>query len=202
MLRIDTFYTSNAIEHLNGYLSRLRGEGARECARDIAAIVRAGNRRARLAGTDKDGRPMAPLRSARKGKYRGASGPPLAPFGDKSRIIANFYAEESVSAGGGFEIRAGWRNVLSDPPRGRGARGWINRKISRVTGRGRVPFLAYHFAGTPPMPKRDAAGIDPKTRAEVEARWRLWYRGTQTPAAPARQGVMSRLRRVASFLGF
>lgn len=201
MLRIDTFYTSQAIGHINGYLNRLRGEGARECARDVAAIVRAGNRRARLAGTDKDGRPMAPLRSKRTGKYKGASGPPLAPFGERSRIVANFYADESVAPGGGWEIRAGWRNVLSDPPRGRGFRGLVRRTFGRAFNTGRVPFLAYHFAGTPPLPRRDAAGIDPKTRDEIEARWRLWYRGPQQPAA-ARSGWTGRLARAAALFGF
>lgn len=202
MLRIDTYYTSQAISLLNGYLNRLRGEGAADCARDVAAIVRAGNRRARLGGIDKDGRSLTPLKSERTGKYRGASGPPLAPFGERSRIIANFYAIPRSAPGGGWEITAGWRNVLSDPPRGRGLSGFLRRTISRATGSGRVPFLAYHFAGTPPMPRRDCAGIDPTTRAEVEARWRLWYQGPRTQAPTTTGGWGARLARAAAFFGF
>ncbi len=47
----------------------------------IGRLVVDGNRQGLLAGTDKMGKPLARLKSTRKGKYKGATGPPLVPFG-------------------------------------------------------------------------------------------------------------------------
>lgn len=91
----------------------------------------------RLAGLDKNGRPLAPVKyrpvkgaggksskgvRRRKGsarsnygnlsgsEYRKLSGPPLAPRGRASRVISNYFAEASIE-NGKWSVEAGWKDI-------------------------------------------------------------------------------------------
>lgn len=111
----------------------------------IAGAIERGNRAGRLAGTDGRGRALTPLRSKRKGKYKGATGPPLAPFRDRSRVVTNFRATWRQQ-GTAWALEMGWADIVS---------------------RRGVPFLIYHLTGARPQPKRDIAGLSPRTQAEL-----------------------------------
>jgi hypothetical protein len=115
------------------HLAIATGRGSGAFMQRLATAVTDDNREARLRGVDRLGRPLAPLRSARKGKYRGATGPPLAPFGASSQVVTRFKVATSITSNGG-RLRAGW-----DGP----------------------PYLGYHFVGAGHNPVRDLAGITP-----------------------------------------
>ena len=152
-------------------------------------ILFEGNRRGVLAGTGGDGnllprvsyrlglrsavprvRMRGALRLTRRAvssrDYLHASGPPLAPFGEASRVISNF-ATRAVQSGHEYYVECGWIDVLSRPTRNRPAE----------------PFLKYHFrsaglalAKTAPFPKRDLRGVRPITVPKLRAATEQWIR--------------------------
>lgn len=159
-------------------------------------ILYEGNRRGVLAGTGGNGQPLKPvtyrlgLRSAvprvrmraslrltrrvvSSRDYLHASGPPLAPFGESSRVISNF-ATRAVQYGYEYYVECGWIDVLSKPTKNRPAE----------------PFLKWHFrsenaavAKLARFPRRDLRGVRPATAkllAEARDRWirQLVKRGT------------------------
>ena len=79
-------------------------------------LIEEDNRRGILAGTDGWGHPLQLPLSKRKGKYKGATGPPLAPFGEKSRTIANFRTAHGRDGINYFALGA-WEDVLMPRPR-------------------------------------------------------------------------------------
>lgn len=109
------------------------------------------NRRGVLAGIDGYGHPMAPLAPSTI-KHRKGTGPPLAPMGAASRVIANFRTAYGRD-GEKWVAFGAWENVLSK--------------------RG-IPFLPFHFQGRPALnlPRRDLAHI----RAEGHRQARLELR--------------------------
>jgi hypothetical protein len=115
------------------HLAIARGQGSGALMAKLAAAVTEDNREARLRGVDRYGRPLAPLRTPRKGRYKGATGPPLAPFRESSDVVARFRVATSITADGG-RLRAGWQGVS---------------------------YLGYHLAGAGHNPVRDVAGITP-----------------------------------------
>lgn len=189
MLKFSVFWQQNAVAKLQQYLSMMQGPGARTLAQNIAQAIRDGNRDDRLRGVNRYGRPLVPLKSARKGKYEGAGGPPLAPFGDRSRVVTHFRATVGYSSNAkGFQVTAGWDPILSEPPRGMRARdkrgryaGWNTRagrsftwKTRTGATRSRIPFLPFHLEGSGHNPKRDIAGISPKTWKKIQTLWWAW----------------------------
>lgn len=135
-------------------------------------LLRDGNSIDRMAGRDANGRALVPWR-VRRGKYRGATGPTLAPFGLLSRSIRSFYAE--------------WRGqVLAAGFRGPG-----------------VEILAYHALGRAGTGRkgqvtgivRDVLGVSPQTIQALRDEFRITFR-----EALARRAVAVG-RRAASFAG-
>ena len=108
---MDVFYTPKALKSLDRKLEFIAGSGSRKLARDIAAAVVLGNEHDRLRGLDRYGRPQ-PAVKARKGRYKGSTGPPLAPSRSASRVVANFDAKVKGSKPP-YRIVAGWRGVVS-----------------------------------------------------------------------------------------
>lgn len=121
-------------------------------------IIEEDNRRGILAGTDGWGHPLKALLSKRKGKYKGATGPPLAPFGPKSRTIANFRTAHGRDGLNYFALGA-WEDVLSDPTKNTP---------------GGVAFLPFHFRGEGRLPVRDLAHIRPWGETHARAALRTW----------------------------
>lgn len=110
-------------------------------APDVVRAVQEGNRRARLAGLDKNGQPLAPLKGTSL-KHREGSGEPLDPRGDGSRAVTNLV-------------------VIAEP--------FANSLRLNVAYHG-AGFLLYHARGqSRGAPVRDILGIDPQTQAEVDA---------------------------------
>ena len=79
-------------------------------------------------------------------KRRPGSGPPLAPRGTASRVVALFRVEQEP----GFDqitLRGRWPNV---------------------------PWMKYHVTGTRNMPSRDPAGIRPHGWQQLAAEFHAW----------------------------
>jgi hypothetical protein len=164
------------LKTLDAKLAQVKGPGSRKLAVDLAAAVELGNEHDRLNGLDRYGRPQTPLKSKRKGKYAGAKGPPLAPFGAASRVVRNFKAKVKGSRPP-YSILAGWEGVVSDkgvpflPFHDQGA--VLRRRSKGPGGGGRPGIFARAFAriraavtGVGYLPKRPIFGISPNT-------WRL-----------------------------
>jgi hypothetical protein len=114
-----------------------------------------------LAGTDRDGRPLAPL-AARTIRYRrSATGradphaPPLIPARRRSRAIANYRVTSFRKSTGTWLILGAWANVLSTKG---------------------VPFLGFHADGTRHLPVRDIFGVRPEGRRQIGAALKAWIR--------------------------
>ena len=137
------------------------------------ALIVEGNRRGVLSGRDGNDQPMPPLKYrggrgkrtfARKGgvhgttlflpgegggsssAYRNATGPRLAPFGERSRSIAN------LVTGHGREGKNVWYAVG----------GWLD-----VVSRKGVPFLPFHFRGGPHLPRYDLRPVSQQERTKA-----------------------------------
>lgn len=121
------------------FLRRMVGLDLNLLAERLAPVLINGNRRRAERGLGGKGETLTPLRSKRKGKYKGATGPPLAPFGPDSRSANVSVAIEMMS-----EDHA--RITLS----------WDD-----------MPWLIAHIRGDFPLPVRDIAHIDPETWDEV-----------------------------------
>lgn len=160
---------------LNKVLDRLIQGGAdlTYLAAKVESIVTEDHTRAILMGVDKDGVSFTPVtyrddsvaRTVGRNRYnrgvgaamtgpndnlssaayRRLTGPPLAPRGKKSRIIANF-ATRSGFGGAAWKIEAALLGV--------------------VDAKGR-PFMHYHFEGRGRLPRRDDRGIRPWGREEI-----------------------------------
>jgi hypothetical protein len=143
--------------------------------RRIQAIMQEDHTRAILGGLDKDGTPFASVtyrggtilpvkRGDKSGKgigpalqnefgnlsssqYRRLTGPPLAPRGRNSRIIAN-YATEAGKSGNQWFVQSFLDDIVS---------------------RKGVPFMQYHFTGAGRNPIRDDRGIRPWGRERILA---------------------------------
>jgi hypothetical protein len=137
-LKVETSFSRSAA--LERHLATAKGRGAAGLMAQLSTAVTEDNRAARLRGVDRYGVPLAPLRSERKGKYKGKTGPPLAPSGAASRVVTHFRVQTSRTAAG-WVLLAGWDDVVS-------ARG--------------VPFLPFHLQGKGRNPVRNIGGITPQ----------------------------------------
>lgn len=144
---MNVYYQGKALKNLDAKMAFIKGRGAQILSEKIAEAVAEGNAYDRTNGRDKDGRPIAPLRSPRKGALKGATGPPLAPQGAASRVVRNFRSE-ARRRGGQWRITAGWQGVTS---------------------RAGVPFLPFHDMGAGRLPRRPIFGVSPRTRARINA---------------------------------
>lgn len=135
-------------------------------------ILEEDNREARLAGQDGWGIPLAAvtyrpnpvkgaadLRILRNNNltndwYRELSGPPLAPRGDESRTIKNFYTGHG-RIGTTWQVLGGWQDVLSVDD---------------------YPFLGAHFRGEGYLPIRNLAHVRPTAMARVKERLHTFAR--------------------------
>lgn len=155
------------------YLARIRNmaNATRDPSEIIERLERIAwedNRDGLLAGTDKDGRPLARLAKSTIEHRRSAVGaaspnnPPLIPAGKQSRAIANYRVGTDIMARGSWRIVGVWENVLSKQG---------------------VPFMGYHFTGTRNrdgsvrMPKRDINGLRPEGMRKMSAALKEWLRG-------------------------
>jgi hypothetical protein len=105
------------------------------------------NLEARLAGVDKDGQALAPLRHGRpltpaEIRDRGGDGPPLAPRGAGSRVVTEFEVDIIPVGNGDIIIQGSWP---------------------------RIPWLALHSIGAGRLPVRDIISdpIRPDMLADV-----------------------------------
>lgn len=147
-----------ALEDLLAEAPRLN----RVAARELAEVVREANRIERRAGRDADGAPLRPVRT-RIGRYAGASGPPLLPFGDASRAIAGFTVNE-VRTPTGFTLVCGHRSV--GPPILRyHAEGRAGTGVPIVRDGSLVAFRG--LRGRTTGIRRDVLGIGPTGRASI-----------------------------------
>jgi hypothetical protein len=134
-------YRPQHAARINEHLQAISGPGAQRFGQAVSKALTEGNRDDRLRGVDRRGRTLKELKWPRKGKYAGATGPPLAPFGEASRSIALYFARVTRRA-------AGW--TLTAGFSGPGAE-----------------ILGHHAAGAPPNPVRDVFGVTPRTWAVV-----------------------------------
>jgi len=126
-------------------------------------ILQEDNRRSAMAGLDGSGQPLQPVTYRPKpvkrvnytilrnnnltsSHYRSLSGPPLAPRGERSRIVTNFRTASAELSDGRWTAIGAWEDVLS------------------VHG---VSFLRYHFTGSGNLPVRDLRGIRPNVKVEA-----------------------------------
>lgn len=98
-----------------GPLMRLLGELERPDLRPLAETLRGimieDNRSGLLAGTDRNGKPMAPVRQSTIDRGRGGDGPPLNPRESSSRAVADYDVEIQDNTRGGQTLIGGWRGT-------------------------------------------------------------------------------------------
>lgn len=129
---------------------------------DLEQLLHTENRRAILAGLDKDDR-MMPITKRQLDPRRSASlgaGPPLAPHDGVSRVITEFRTQIEEGEGGAVNIVGMW------PGAG---------------------FLRYHSDTGQPrtlLPVRDIVGIRPSTRAQIEKRVSKFTEDFRIPMGP------------------
>jgi len=133
------------------------GHKGDELIKTIQGLLISGNREGLLAGTNKAGSPLAPLTSERKGPYRGATGPPLAPFGTQSTAIDNFLTVNTTE-GDSRTIIAGWSGTST-----------------RL--KGNLKILEYHIRGVGRLPVRDIGGVRPNTWNDIKIAIRKFKAG-------------------------
>ena len=119
-------------------------------------IIYDDNRRGLLAGLDKDGQPLIPLQSKRKGKYKGAQGPVLSPFSEHSRAIANLVTAHLQDAQGRYVAFGAWDDANNDG------------------GPNYADLIAWHAVGAGNLPIRDVIGIRPDGVREAETALEDW----------------------------
>ncbi len=131
----------NGLDVLDSIRDRLRGlanPDLRPLAETLRGVLIEDNRRGLLAGTDGQGRPLAPL--AASTSKRDGSHSPLLPQGENSPLIRD-YVVKVEPAGDGLHVQAGW----SPEP----------------------PGLRYQRTGTSHSPARDPVGLRPDGEARV-----------------------------------
>lgn len=80
-------------------------------------------------------------------QYKALTGPPLAPQGDHSRVIANYQTASGQVGPGHFVAEGKWFDVVD------------------IKGN---PFLEHHFDGDGYLPRRDLRGVRPWGIAEAK----------------------------------
>lgn len=114
--------------------------------RELSRIFQDENRRARLAGVDRDEGPLVDIAEVTRRTRRSASGHadpsayPLVPGGEESRVVANHRVVTDVRPNG-LTITAGWVGI---------------------------PWLRHHIEGAGRLPVRDIAGATPEAIQFVE----------------------------------
>lgn len=133
----------------------------------VAAEAKADHNRRGRAGRNVNDGEMTPLASPRKGRYKGATGPPRLPFGDRSGVIANFDVEVHQLPNG-WELRQGYRDGARASAGGVFAR--LKRKLF-VGGTRDVPFTQlakWQEDGAGRNPRgRETLGISPTFRRRL-----------------------------------
>jgi hypothetical protein len=182
------------LERLQARLRRIANPDATPLMASWMRIIDEDSRRGIMAGTDKDGAPLARVTyrpvGPKKGhakhykspKYRGAynpgvggnlsssqyrkmTGPPLAPRGVQSRVITN--------------LKTGYQRLYT----GRTAGAWEAFAYwDEVVNKKGETFLHYHFQGASgggrkhnvTLPKRDLRGVRPEGREQARRALRAW----------------------------
>jgi hypothetical protein len=135
-----------------GTLARPDAEAIRPLMESWERAIDQDNRRGVLAGTDKDDRELTPVKK-RTGRYKGATGPPLAPFGAASRVIANLVTGHFQASETQWVAVGAWESVVSDAG---------------------VHFLPFHFRGEGHLPTRALDGIRAQGLAEAQEALDNW----------------------------
>lgn len=117
-----------------------------EVCREIGDLIYQDNVTARLEGVDKDGQPFQPLAASTLADERRGPGPPLAPKGLSSRVIANFEVEVSRDGDSAYRIEGGWPT--------------FDKIFFHVTG--------FQHAGGGWVPERNPWGIRPEAMVKIE----------------------------------
>lgn len=131
-------------DNLDDLLSELKG--LRDFRPDLSGLrqpitqtIQEEHRRARLAGLDRFGKPLAPLAPSTL-KTRDGNGPPLAPHEAGSRVVNNFVVNVEPTSNG-VRIEAGYVGM---------------------------PWIRYHAQGAGRLPVRDVIGLQPEAELRVE----------------------------------
>jgi hypothetical protein len=82
-------------------------DGLDDLMQRIAAILKEDNAAAVLAGTDRHGQPLAPLRPSTLERRKG-DGPPLAPLGGGSRVATQYVTTHEINSENDQSVYAGW----------------------------------------------------------------------------------------------
>jgi hypothetical protein len=123
-------------------------------AKEIETLIIQGNREGAMAGVDKNARAYAPLKPITVQTRRG-DGPTLAPRGQTSRVVANFYCKATPSRGK-LTVTAGWKGEDAE-------------------------FLKYHQTGFVSrgghkVPARNPNGIRPDTMVKIQNCIDRWFK--------------------------
>lgn len=95
-----------------------------------------------------------------KSYYKRQTGPPLAPFKDKSRVITN-YVVESDSSPGTVSLSGSWQNIMSVSKKGQA-----------------ISFMESHFEGKGQQ-RRDLRGATNYDKEQVRLQVMAWVRGVE-----------------------
>lgn len=173
MIRGDVAYTGKHAIALETLIAKNPAMNA-ATARDVAQLIVEGNRIDRLLGIDPSGQPLRPTQ-VRVGRYEGASGPPLAPFGEASASIAAFYARSQTSVFG-WTVTAGFNGpmgqILKYHAEGKAGLGHPITRAGQLVGFKGIPGRVTGI-------RRDVMGVSRRTMEEVRyviGRQKLWFR--------------------------
>lgn len=145
-----------------------------------AFIIKADNRRGVLAGLDKDGSPMTPVRYRPKLGTGGKAGPKnrkkdrgYKGFGPMaSGLHGNLSSSEYRKLDGPpLAPRRTNSRVITNLRFERGRNGsvwWVEAFWQDVVSTSGISFLPYHFLGLGRLPVRNLAGIRPEGRAKAQ----------------------------------
>lgn len=153
-------YQPGALKSIREHLANANGRGSDRLMGRLRDTLIEGNTRDRLRGVDAQGRPLVPWR-VRKGKYKGATGPTLVPFGTRSDAIAGFRVKIYRRFGfvGERRIKVGIHSTKADI--------YVYHALGK-SGRGRK--------GGVTGIRRNILGVTPKTRAALLAEFRRFAR--------------------------
>lgn len=153
--------------------------------RSIAVVMDEDHVRGVMAGTDKDGNALIPV------KYRGAGAVPTSPLVLKNKYrnketIKNWRWQAPAQEAGDNLTTSQYRKLGGPPlaPRGLSSRvirnfvtriestadwntWWIEAALAGIVNRKGEPFMHYHFEGAGRLPQRDLRGIRPEGRERI-----------------------------------
>lgn len=208
---MSTLVNLDGLDNLIGRVRRLEHMDATPLMKTWMDLIVADNRKGVLAGTDKDGNPMAPVTYRPKGPTVGIKAKSAARFRNNqpanrrgeflgfgrhaSGLHNNLTTQEYEQlTGPPLAPRGAFSRVITnlipgfeEPPAGSSVWTAYGAWVEVVSTKG-VPFLQFHFNGGGFLPRRDLRGVRPEGREKARKAAIAWM-ADQIRIQPSRAQV-------------